>query len=132
MSQTNAAKLTQLQVQQVRALHIAGFTTRSIAPQFGVCVREIANIVHGRNWGWLPVIDVPLPILPPAGAERLALRRSQRQRQAERERLDEYRARLAAQIEDAAEREGFALRLAWRIKRPARQRQIRTTAELHQ
>ena len=130
MTNINAAKLTHVQVQQIRALASAGFTHRSIAPSFGVCVREVANIVHGRNWQWLPTEQVPLPIFEPTEAERLVLRQCKSRTADERVVLEEYRARLAAHIDDQAEREAFALRLAWRIKQPARRRGIRLTREL--
>lgn len=130
MTNANAAKLTHVQVQQIRALAAAGFTHRSIAPSFGVCIRAVANIIHGRNWHWLPVEVVPLPVLEPTAAERLVLRQSRTRTAEQRVILEEYRARLAAHIEDQAEREAFALRLAWRIKHPNRRRDVRRTREL--
>lgn len=132
MRNANAAKLTHDQVQQIRSLHEAGFTARSIAPAFNVSTREVSNIIKGRNWAWLPTVPVSLPILDPSKAERLALRCTKRQTAEQRRRLDEYRRQLAAHIEDAAEREALALRFAWRIKRPKGKREISRTSDLRQ
>jgi hypothetical protein len=124
------AKLTETNVQQVRAMASFNFTTRSIAESFNVSEREICNIVQGKTWWVLPVVAVPLPIFPPAYAINLKLRKAERLTDTEQQRLEEYRRQLATQISDVAEREAFALRLAcdWRVKRPRTKRVIRPLA----
>lgn len=132
MKQHNAAKLTHLNVQEIRALGRNGFTARSIAEPYGITGREVSNILRGCNWQWLPVEDVPLPLLERAGAEALVLRNTKRQTAEQRRRLDAYRQRLAAHIDWQAEREGQALKLAWKIRRPKRQREVKRLKDITQ
>jgi hypothetical protein len=115
------AKLTELQVQQIRAFHANGFQARCLSEAFGVCHRSILNIIRGRHWHWLPVQPVELPTLCPDAAKRLRLRTVKKLNAEQRAIIDAYRAHLAASIDNGAEREGFAILLmnSWKPRQPA-------------
>src|SRR4051812_21953441 len=104
----NAAKLTLMQVQNVRDLARAGFTYRCIADCFGVCQRTVRNIIKGKHWCFVADVPLPLPIFPAPIAVKLRTRRGQLSR-AQQEQLNQYRRQLALHQEAQAEREGFAI-----------------------
>ena len=46
-----AAKLTEEQVQRIRALYIFGqVTQRDVAEQFGISQQQVSNIISGKKW----------------------------------------------------------------------------------
>lgn len=46
----NSAKLTEAAVERIRHLHARGTTRLELAQRFGVCRRQINDIVTGRAW----------------------------------------------------------------------------------
>jgi len=58
----SAAKLSVSQVKAARALS-RYFTKSSIALALDVCPKTIFNLLKQRSWAWLPVDDMPLPLL---------------------------------------------------------------------
>lgn len=123
---TNAAKLTPAEVQQVRDLHRFGFSFKSLASAFGVCHRSIRDIIRGRSWFHLPDVPGPLPILHEGTALHLRLRRGQRLSPEQQQAIDDYRNQLSTTIESEPEREAYALQLleTWTPRRPRRQQEV--------
>jgi hypothetical protein len=48
--QAGRAKLTILQVREIRARHTAGATQRALATEYGVTENAVWNLVNGRTW----------------------------------------------------------------------------------
>lgn len=46
----NPAKLTWLQVREIRHLYSEGATRAELSDQFGICRSQVSNIVNNRNW----------------------------------------------------------------------------------
>ncbi len=47
---TGNAKVTEEQVKEIRRLAALGFSSKQIAPQFGICDRNVRDIVAKRIW----------------------------------------------------------------------------------
>jgi DNA invertase Pin-like site-specific DNA recombinase len=57
------AKLTEVQVRQVRELYAARVSKAALGRHFGVSRTCIRHIIAGENWAWL--LDVPGPAPKP-------------------------------------------------------------------
>lgn len=56
------SKLTEENVQLIRTLAKLGCTWRGVAEQIGVSKSSVMMIMTGRNWSWLPFVEIkPLP-----------------------------------------------------------------------
>jgi hypothetical protein len=97
-----------------------GFIARTIAETYGVALITIQDIVQGRSWRNVPVVEVPPPVLQPDIAVKLRLRAFNRLPSQVKIALDHYRKQLAAHFESTAEHERFAVRLFndWVPRRP--------------
>jgi hypothetical protein len=126
------AKLSLHQVQQIRALGAAGFTARSIAPNFDLCTREVTNILKGRAWWFLPVEPVELPLFNTQAAQSLKLRAPKKLTAEQKHRLETYKKNLGMHFDLEAEREAHAIALSsnWRIKSPKLRRTIAKTVKV--
>lgn len=52
------AKLTELQVQEIRMLaHLGEMSYNDIAKRFGIKLGGVSNIVYNKTWKWLPKTD---------------------------------------------------------------------------
>lgn len=51
--QKPAAKLTEQEIREIRALLAEGRSRRAIAPGFGVSKTTISDIANGELWGWV-------------------------------------------------------------------------------
>jgi hypothetical protein len=122
-------KLNSQQVAEIRALRRAGFTIRSIASAFDVCIRQIDNIVHNRAWAFLTLQHIELPILARDKAIRLRLPAKTRRLTQEQEQIiEQYHKRLEAAIDLIADREAHAISMLgyWRPKPRKHRRETHT------
>jgi DNA-binding transcriptional MerR regulator len=102
-------KLTAEQVQQIRQFHRTGFSPKTIGECYSITAEQVNNIVSGRCWKFLPVVDVALPTL--AGETASKLRHARKLTAAQRQAIHQYHQHLTATIEQSAEAEGHAIDL---------------------
>ena len=118
-----AAKLDPMKVKDIRSLHRIGFSACTLAVAFDVTPRCVRDILKGRTWSFVADDpEQPPPLLPLPVVSKLKLRAPKRLSAVQQKMLDAYRQRLAAEIESAAEREAFAIRLldGWRPHRASK------------
>lgn len=56
-SKHNMAKLTDEDVAEIRRLRASGWKQEQLAQKFGIKQPTVSNILSGRSWGWLTVME---------------------------------------------------------------------------
>lgn len=51
------AKLTEQEVQSIRTLAVQGISRRAIAERFGIARSSVSNILLGKTWGRVNVVE---------------------------------------------------------------------------